>query len=137
MSRDASVSLDFADGTYTFRLAWGELEELQEKCDAGPYVVLERLHNRSWRIKDISETIRLGLVGGGLEPTKALTLIRRYVTDRPPLENLTLSQAVLSAGLVGAPEEKVGEQEAASQKKSIVSPMQNSDLPPSTETELQ
>ncbi len=86
----------------------GELEELQEKCDAGPYVVLERLHNRSWRIKDISETIRLGLVGGGLEPTKALTLIRRYVTDRPPLENLTLSQAVLSAGLVGAPEEKVG-----------------------------
>ncbi|KYB45292.1 hypothetical protein AB664_10150, partial [Brucella anthropi] len=96
-----------------------------------------RLHNRSWRIKDISETIRLGLVGGGLEPTKALTLIRRYVTDRPPLENLTLSQAVLSAGLVGAPEEKVGEQEAASQKKSIVSPMENSDLPPSTETELQ
>ena len=137
MSRDASVSLDFADGTYTFRLAWGELEELQEKCDAGPYVVLERLHNRSWRIKDISETIRLGLVGGGLKPTEALTLIRRYVTDRPPLENLTLSQAVLAAGLVGAPEEKVGELEAASQKESTVSPTENSDLPPSTETEPQ
>jgi len=66
-----------------------------------------------------------------------LTLIRRYVTDRPPLENLTLAQAILSAGLVGAPEEKVGEQEAASQKESTVSPTENSDLPPSTETEPQ
>lgn len=30
MSRDASIDLDWAEGHFTFRLAWGELEKLQE-----------------------------------------------------------------------------------------------------------
>jgi hypothetical protein len=114
--RDARVSFDWADGTYSFRLAWGQLEELQEKCDAGPYVVLQRLHSGAWRIEDIANIIRLGLIGGGLEPAPALKLARRYVEARPPMENLIPAQVILSAGLAGAPEEKVGEGDAASQK---------------------
>lgn len=113
--RDASVSFDWADGTYTFRLAWGQLGELQEKCDAGPYVVLQRLHSGAWRIEDITNIIRLGLIGGGMEPSPALKLVRRYVEDRPPMENIIPSQVILSAALMGAPEEKVGEADAASQ----------------------
>jgi len=57
---------------------------------------------------DISNTIRLGLVGGGLTPVEALTKTREYVEKRPPVENLMFAQAILSAGLVGAPEEKPG-----------------------------
>ena len=72
MSRDASLELDWADGRYTFRLAWAELEQLQEACDAGPYVILNRLIDGSWRIADISNVIRLGLVGGGMAPLVAL-----------------------------------------------------------------
>ncbi|NSY68946.1 gene transfer agent family protein [Agrobacterium tumefaciens] len=115
MMRDARVSFDWADGTYSFRLAWGELGELQEKCDAGPYLVLQRLHSGAWRIEDITNIIRLGLIGGGMEPAPALKLARRYVEDRPPMENLVPAQVILSAALTGTPEERVGEDDAASQ----------------------
>lgn len=108
MPRDASITLDWADGTYVFRLAWGELEKLQEACDAGPYVILNRLNDGSWRIGDISNTIRLGLIGGGMTPVDALTKAREYIEKRPPVENLMTARAILSAGLVGAPEEQIG-----------------------------
>lgn len=111
--RDARVELDWADGTYAFRLAWGQLAELQERCDAGPYVVLQRLHNGTWRVEDITNVIRLGLIGGGMAPADALKKVRTYVEDRPPLENVLTAQAVLTAGLMGAPEEKLGEADAA------------------------
>lgn len=115
MSRDATVTFDWADGTHSFRLAWGQLAELQEKCDAGPYVVLQRLHSGAWRIEDISNIIRLGLIGGKMEPVAALKLVRAYVEARPPMENLVPAQVILSAALMGAPEEAVGEGDAANQ----------------------
>ncbi|MGM4911434.1 gene transfer agent family protein [Rhizobium sp. 768_B6_N1_8] len=115
MSRDAKITLTWADDDYVFRLGWGELAELQEKTDAGPYVVLNRLHVGQWRIEDISSVLRLGLIGGGMEPVKALKLVRTYVEARPPMENHPYAVAVLSAGLIGAPEEALGEGEAPSQ----------------------
>lgn len=136
MSRDASIDLDWADGTYAFRLAWGELEKLQEACDAGPYVILNRLNDGSWRVGDISNTIRLGLIGGGMAPVDALTKTREYVEKRPPAENLMFAQAILSAGLVGAPDEEPGKKgEAANRDKidSMIFPTESSDLPPSTD----
>lgn len=112
MARDARIELDFGDGTYSFRLGWGELATLQEECDAGPYMILHRLHSHQWRVQDIANVIRLGLVGGGMPPGDALKKIRQYVERRPPLENHPIAIAVISAGLLGAPEEPVGEQEA-------------------------
>ncbi len=137
MSRDAALVSDFGDGTYTFRLAWGQLSGLQESCDAGPYVIRDRLYTGTWRLNDIRETIRYGLIGGGLTPIAALNLVREYVEGRPPIENLPLALAVLSAGLMGAPEEKVGETQAANQAGTelTIFPTEKSDLPPSTETE--
>ncbi|WP_236734442.1 gene transfer agent family protein [Agrobacterium tumefaciens] len=114
--RNATVTFDWADGTYSFRLAWGQLAELQEKCDAGPYVVLQRLHSGEWRVEDISNIIRLGLIGGDMVPSRALNLTRAYVEARPPMESLIPAQVILSAALMGTPEEAVGEDDAASQK---------------------
>lgn len=135
MSRDGSLTSDFADDTYEFRLAWGELEKLQEARDAGPYVILDRLLTGRWFVQDITDVIRLGLIGGGMEPVKALKLVRSYVEERVPLENLVLAQRVLGAGLIGTSEEEVGKKsEAASQtSQSPNSPTGSSDLPPSTE----
>ncbi len=110
--RDAKVEQPFADGDYEFRLGWGQLSELQEKTDCGPYFLLSRIDSGEWRIEDISETIRLGLIGGGMVPKDALGLVKRYVLDRPPMENLPLAHVVLMAGLMGAPEEPPGEPKA-------------------------
>lgn len=107
MSRSATLVLDWADDAYTFRLAWGQLEELQEACNAGPQRILVRLASDDWRTRDVRETIRLGLIGGGLEPAKALKLVRAYVEDRPPAENVVIALAILQAAIIGAPEENV------------------------------
>lgn len=127
MSRDARIELDWADGTYAFRLAWGQLVELQEKCDAGPYVVLNRLYGGQWKVEDIAHVIRLGLIGGGTKPADALRLTRAYVEAYPPLDNVLIAQAVLAAGLQGAPEEKVGEGEGEAETASTTSPMESSE----------
>lgn len=128
MSRDAKVGpLDWADGSYTFRLAWGQLIELQEQCDAGPFVVLQRLGTGQWRVGDISHAIRLGLIGGGTEPAKALKLVRDYVEARPPLENLMLARGILGVALQGAPDEKPGEAEGEATSGSTTSPTESSE----------
>lgn len=127
MSRDASVALDWADGTYQFRLAWAQIGELQEKCNAGPFEILRRLSAGTWRVEDISNVLRLGLIGGGMEPIKALKLVRSYVEDRPPMENLLHAQAVISAGLMGAPDEDVVKKNSeATANGSTISQMENS-----------
>jgi hypothetical protein len=136
MSRSAQIELDWADGTYTFRLAWKELGLLQEACDAGPLVVLSRLQDGTWRIDDISHVLRLGLIGGGMSPAEALKKIRAYVMDRVPAENALAAQVVLAAACYGAPEESVGNPEAASQGSvSMTSRTESSGSPPSTEQE--
>lgn len=134
MSRDARVELDWADGTYSFRLAWGQLAELQEQTNAGPYVVFQRLHNGQWRVEDIANVVRLGLIGGGMTPAEALRLTRAYVEARPPLENVLLAQGILAAALHGAPEEKVGEHKGETEVgENPISPTEKSVSPPSTE----
>lgn len=107
-SRDGSITLDWADGTYTFRLAWGELIKLQEACDAGPFVILQRLGSGTWRMQDIRETIRLALIGGETPPEKALQLVRDYVESRPPLETLMLARGILMTAINGPPDEEPG-----------------------------
>jgi hypothetical protein len=107
MSRDGSFEAQFADDDFVFRLAWGELIKLQEARDCGPLVILERLGNGHWRVEDIREVVRLGLIGGGLDPGKALKLVRLYVEQRPPFENLALAQRILGSSLVGVSDEEL------------------------------
>jgi len=130
MSRDASITLDWADGTFMFRLAWGELRLLQEACDAGPNVILHRLQSGEWRVDDIASVIRLGLIGGGMSPTDALKKVRAYVEARPPLENLIIAQVILSAAVAGAPDEPVKKKpEEGTESVSTTSPTEKSASP--------
>lgn len=134
--RDARLKeITFGDGEYDFRLAWGQLVELQEKCNGGPLFILNRLNSGEWRIEDISNIIRLGLIGGGMAPSAARTLVVRYVEERPLLENHLLAVVVLQAALMGSSEEPVGESVAANpaEESSTTFLTERSDLPPSME----
>ncbi len=136
MSRDAKIELDWGDGTYAFRLGWGEFSRLQEACDAGPWVIHERVTNNQWKTEDLRETIRYGLIGAGMEPARALKLVREYVETRPLAESVIFARLILSAGIFGAPEEKVGELKAAkrTKKRSTASRTGKSASPRSTAT---
>lgn len=138
MSRDASLTLEWGDGEHVFRLRHGELIELQEKTDAGPMWILTRMmtptpENRGWRVEDIREVIRLGLIGGGMEPGKALRLIRSYVDPRPPMENLLFAQSILAAGIMGVPDDQPQKKSAVASMKSTRSRAASGDGPPSSE----
>jgi len=108
VSGSASVTLIWADGEYPFRLPIKQLEELQDKCDAGPSELYNRLEDGRWRVADLRETIRLGLIGGGMTPAEAFVKVRRYVDERPLLESVPVARAVLLAALIGVPEDPVG-----------------------------
>lgn len=118
MSRDGKITLDWADGTHTFRLGIAQIEELQEKTDCGPYFLLNRINSGTWRVADLRETIRLGLIGGGLTPAEALPLVRWNVEGRPLMESVAPARAILMAALMGAPDgEKTGKKRRAAKPK--------------------
>lgn len=89
----AHLTRPFADGTYPFRIAGKELRELQRICDCGPLELYRRLLSGNWRADDVTETIRLGLLGAArtghkadvrdqpleVTPPIALRLVREYV----------------------------------------------------------
>lgn len=104
MSRDAKVTLPF-DEAREFRLGIGELEELQERCDAGPEELFNRLASDRWRVADIQQTLRLGLIGAGLKPIKAAVLVERYAGPAYLLDYRSHARAILFAAMAGAPDE--------------------------------
>lgn len=108
-TRSARITIDWADGSYEFRLGLGELRELQEKCKAGPPAIHRRLIQGEWMVNDIRETLRLGLIGGGLEPSRALAKIARYVDARPLNENLFPAITILHVALNGVDDEDTPE----------------------------
>lgn len=123
------ITKEFADGTYSFRLAYGQWLELQEAVNAGPLELYVNLLNRHWRIQHVREIIRIGLMGGGTPPADALRLTKRYVEDRPLMENIQLAIEIVNASLElpkgsAAP---AGEAQAAETTA-------ESTLPPSMET---
>lgn len=114
MQRDvftAKITITVYDGEYDFALKIGQLLELQEKTGVGPYVLMQRLINGDWRVRDAYEILRLGRIGAGATPIEALEFVRRVVEQRPIIENIAPALSVLSAALIG-PEDVSGKDEA-------------------------
>ncbi len=57
-------------------------------------------------VADIREIIRIALVGGGITPTEALRLVRRYVEERPLTESMPVALSAIEAFLFGPDEEQ-------------------------------
>lgn len=128
MSRHGAIEQDFGDGTFTFRLGLDEIEELEQKCEMGIFQIASRLHKeiKLCRLKDISEVLRLGLIGGGMAPVEALVKVRKYVDERPIDENRDIAYAVSLAALMRLHSKELetpsGERKAAKKTKGSTSP---------------
>lgn len=101
MSRHGAVELAWGGGEHTFRLGLAEIEELEAACDMSVFLLYAAMGTDLpfARMKHYSETIRLGLIGGGMKPIDARVLVRRYVDERPLAESVAVGQAVLRAAL--------------------------------------
>lgn len=112
------IELEFGDGEYTFQLRLVQIAELQRKCDAGIATIWGRVAGQSYHAEDLVETVRLGLIGGGMDAVKAKRLVATY-TDEWPMEKWwSHAFAILAACVVGyqPPEE---EQPADAEKKTV------------------
>jgi hypothetical protein len=91
----------FGDGRYKFKLDITRLRELQEKTDSGPMQVLTRLRLGHFKIDDVRETIRLGLIGAGTTPSAAHSLVTRYFDLEPIGNYAALALDIMIAALFG------------------------------------
>jgi hypothetical protein len=125
--------LEFADGEYPFKLSVIGVLELQEKClsgfgalfsrvMAGTYSKDEKIFGfpleAQFHLADLLETIRLGLIGGGMEPVNAKRLVERYAYPAQPMKGTwELASAILFASMEGYEVKSPDMEEPDSSKK--------------------
>jgi hypothetical protein len=94
------ITMTWGDGEHRFALPLGRLRELQEKTGAGPLKLFNRIRSGDWLVDDLRETIRLGLIGGGMAPDAAFALVRRYLDEAGGyLEAVPFAQAILLSAM--------------------------------------
>lgn len=114
MVPNGKVEFVWGDGEHTFNIAKiAQALELEEKCGCGVAEIFDRLRNGRWYVNDLRETIRLGLIGGGMEPVKAHGLVKRYADERPWAESLQPATIIMMAAMVGVLGDQVGKKTEA------------------------
>jgi hypothetical protein len=142
VSRHGTIRLSWGGDERPFRLSFKELREIQELCTlpndklvSGPLAIALRLGDGTWRVQDIRETLRLGLIGGGMKDAKATALVRRHVEEyeEPLAEHALHARAIIFAALTGAREDPAGKSDAAGENVPMTGTPSPS--PPSSESE--
>lgn len=125
---DGSVSIVWGGDERTFRLAIDQCLALEEKRGCGLRELWMRLGSDGWYVEDIRESIRLGLLGAGVEPKEARRLVDLHCSDGHLFKSVLAAFTIVSAA-IAAPEgeQQVGKEGAAA------APGTDSPLPPSTE----
>lgn len=134
MSRHGDIALAFGPEERTFRLGIDQLRAVQERCDAGPFEILQRLAPLvrgiqarltfpqmleanllgTWRIDDIREVLLQGLIGGGESPTMAGVIVRAEFDAKASWSFAPLAFLIIQAALAQVEDEPLpGEPKAA------------------------
>lgn len=113
-TRDATVrDVLVGEGQFDLRLDIDELIHLQEITSYGPMALLQRFRDGNWFVNELTQTIRLALVGGGMKPADAFNVVKRNVTSAYLLDYVPIAMTVMHAALIGVTDDPVGESEAA------------------------
>ncbi len=92
----------FGTGERAFTLTDPMVIELERLTETGIGALFGRMTRSDFRLFDLIEVIRLGLIGGGTSPEEAARLVATYAKDRPIGETLPLALDVLDARWSGA-----------------------------------
>jgi hypothetical protein len=126
-----SVELTWPGGCHRFRLRIGELRALQTALDAGPEEVFNRLRLGTWRVDDLVQVIRWGLVGAEeMSASDAATFVTPLIDLHPASQFKMTALAILAHALLGDLGDAVGEPDGGPE-----TPPENSSSPASTAQE--
>ncbi|WGR63098.1 gene transfer agent family protein (plasmid) [Paracoccus ferrooxidans] len=98
------INAFFGDRERPFTLSDDMVTELEAKTETGIGTLFQRLTAHAFKLADLAEVIRLGLIGGGTSPEEADRLVNSYARNRPIAEVLPLATAILAARWLGADE---------------------------------
>jgi len=129
MNHQAEVVLEMGDGEYLFRLTSLQVPQLEEKCNAAFAIIHARLWNGVWTGADVTETIRLGLEGGGMDPVQAKKLSERH-GGVPFKFSHPIARAVIGAAMWGFEKSPLGKNQATPEANQSASMSPNSSLQP-------
>lgn len=102
--------LNWPGGEHDFALNIGQLRALQDSCNAGPEEVFNRLRLGNWRVNDLIEPIRLGLIGSGAMTTQeAGPAVLALMNQHAIIEFKLTAISILAAALLGVSGDPVGE----------------------------
>lgn len=124
MSEVGKRLLTWQGGEDEFCLAAvGDVLALEEKCGCGIGMVFNRLVSGTFYLNDIREPIRLGLVGAGMSPEKAMVKVKAHVDNNPRglAPSIVVATAIVEAVIVGVPDDQVGKKQAADAETAPVS----------------
>jgi hypothetical protein len=129
-------------GEHPFCLRIGELRALEQKCNAGLGVITIRLLGGQWYLDDILETLRLGLIGGGMARDEAARIVDRSLSSTNFYTLSYLASRLLALSVswppkAGDEEVDVGESKAMPSKPGSHSPMDGPDGPASSASPMQ
>ncbi len=91
----------FGDAEYTFCLTDPMLAELEKITSLGMGPLHFQMLNLAYPVEYLREIIRLGLIGGGMNPEQAKRLCDAYGVNRPLAEVLGLAFEITSARWYG------------------------------------
>lgn len=91
----------FGDRDRDFRLTPAEIIELERVTGAGIGGLCKRMFAGDFAHRQITETIRLALIGGGETPEDAAALVTTYAASRPIMEVYPLAVSILETLMFG------------------------------------
>jgi hypothetical protein len=92
---DMTFRAFFGDRVRAFHLTAPMIAELERVTGAGFGGLCSRLFRGDFKFAEVSETIRLALIGAGEKPERAAELVAVYVADRPLSETLPIAIGIL------------------------------------------
>ncbi|AUQ62858.1 gene transfer agent family protein [Phaeobacter inhibens] len=87
----------FGDDEHTFALTDDMIAELERITDLGIGALYRNFAYAHFKLADLIEVIRLGLIGGGIAPERAAQLVDTYARNQRIEDLLPLVTGILDA----------------------------------------
>lgn len=91
----------FGDAEHAFALDLDLIVELERVTDCGIGRLAARIFGDSYSVADLRQTIRLGLIGGGMEPEDADRLVKVYALRTGIVRLRLIAMTVLETVFAG------------------------------------
>ncbi|MGY5791909.1 gene transfer agent family protein len=102
-------------GEHSFRLGIGELRAIEQRSDAGCAVVMMRLLSSQFKIDDVIQPIRLGLIGSGMDERAAQKVIESALDVASPYSLAVTAADIMRRFIMWEMDDQPGEAKAGTE----------------------